>query len=866
MRIIKPRQLSLSFRTIEIQRRFGLCVTGYLHVPFAQAEGGSLWGEQSMWNFFATQGLMLLDEGVAKTTAEYLVHGRAFAPPHSPGRCAVRARVGDREKTLLVFGERFWNGSTATDPLPFDDGMPITWDRAYGGPDFPANPIGKGRVADQGMLPLPNIELPDHPIVRPGQAVPPAGFGPINDVLHPQRAQYRGTYDDDYLKQHAPGFAPDIDWKHFNLAPADQWFDAPLQGDETFAFDHLHSEKPRLEGRLPGLKVRSFIELLRDGEKSGLREVPLRLTTAWFFPNDERCILVFHGLTPIATDDASDVGLLMGAIERIGEEKPDEHYAKAVADRDDPRFGGIRSLRDGDLLPDKLDLADPEQITAESAFKLEGFQAQAQRRRAEVDMSVARSKASAMGLDPDKLGMKLPPQATPPSGDKLADFLEAQMQESERQQIKGLEDALDHLIRAMRFAKQNNLNLAELQHRGPPAFSAKAKFAELESRQLLPPTPEAQQKLRGQLAQMEGAERLGYLQGAHMQPAARPMPPEKAAPLKEEMRRARELGLRFFGGLDFTGADFSGLDLSGFDFSGAMLESANLAGANLAGANFSGAVLARVDFTGANAIGASFIAANLGRAKLAQAAFDNADLTGATLSYCDFAQTRFPGAKLAGATLLETTFGPANWQGVSAPGINLLKRDLKGLDLSDADLSGTVFVECDLSGCELRRANLSGANFVQCKLEGTILIGAQAANVVFAKETTLRGADFAGADLSHANLGGIDASGARLHQAKLDGANLSGTTLDNIDGTLASAKGALVRRATLRDAKLGGIDFMDAILQHADLRGADLRRSNLFGADLSRIRLDANVQLDGSLLERARTYPRLSAAEQEATP
>lgn len=866
MRIIKPRQLSLSFRTIEIQRRFGMCVTGYLHVPFAQAEGGSLWGEQSMWNFFGTQGLLLLDEGVAKTTAEYLVHGRAFAPPHSPGRCAVRARVGSRQKTLLVFGERFWNGKTATDPLPFDDGMPITWDRAYGGPDFPANPIGKGRVADQGMLPLPNIELPDHPIVRPGQAVPPAGFGPLNDVQHPQRAQYRGTYDDNYLKQHAPGFAPDIDWKHFNLATSDQWFEAPLQGDESFSFEHLHREKPLLEGRLPGFKVRSFIEVVRDREKPGLREVPLRLTTAWFFPNDERCILVFHGLTPISTDDASDVELLMGAVERIGEEKPDEHYAKAVADRADPRFGGVRSLRDGDLLPENLDIADPGQIVAESAFKLEGFQAQAQRRRAEVDMSVARSKASAMGLDPDKLGMKLPPPQPPPTIDQLADVLEAQMLEAERQQIKGLEEGLDHLIRAMTFAKQNNINLAELQHRGPPAFSAKAKFTELEQRNLLPATPEGQLKLRGQLAQMEGAERLGYLKSAHMQPAARPLPPEKAVPLKEEMRRTRELGLGFFAGLDFTGADFSGLDLSGFDFTGAMLESADLSGANLVGANFSGAVLARVDFTGANAAGANFSAANLGRAKLAGASFDGANLTGATLSYCDFTNSHFPNANLSGALLLETRFGPANWQGATVSGVNFLKLDMKGLDLSDADASGSVFVECDLSGCELRRAKLAGANFVQCKLDGAILMGAQAAGVVFAKETSLCGADFAGADLTGANLGGLDVTGARLHQTVLDGANLSGTNLSKVDATLASAKGALVRRATLREAKLGGINLMDAILQHADLRGADLRRSNLFGADLSRVRLDGDVRLDESLLERARTYPRLTPAEQEAAP
>ena len=867
MHIIKPRQLSLFHRPIELQRRFGLCVTGYLHVPFSQAERGSLWGEQSLWNFFGTQGLPLLDEGIAKTTAEYLVHGRAFAPKHSPDRCAVRARVAGREKTLLVFGNRWWDGNRPTPPVPFDEeGLSITWENAYGGPDFPANLVGKGRTEDRGTFPLPNIELPEKPITRPGEAVPPAGFGPINDVLHPQRVQYRGTYDGNYLKEHAPGFAPDVDWRHFNLAPADQWFDAPLRGDEEFAFDHLHREKPHIAGRLPGLRVRCFMERMVNGEKTGLREVPLRLTTAWFFPNDERCILLFQGLTQISTDDASDVELLMGAVERIDATKPDEHYAKVLDDRADPRFGGIRSLRDGDLLPEGLDLDDPDQIEAESAFKIEGFQAQAQRRRAEIDMAAAQASAQEMGLDPEKMEMQLPPREIPPTGDKLADYLEAKMLEAERQQIKGLEDALDQMIRAMDLSREHNINLAEIQHRGPPAFSAQAKFEELSRNGMAPAEPQEQQKLREQLAQMEGAERLGYLQGAHMQPAARPLSPEQAASLKEEMRRAGEMGLKFFPGIDFTGADFSGLDLSGFDFSGAMLESANLSGANLSGANFSAAVLARVDFTGANANGAIFTSANLGRAKLAHASFDGANLTGTTLSHCNFADTHFPNANFAGAMLLETTFGPANWQGAMVSGVNFLKLDLKGLDLSDADASGTVFVECDLSGCELRRAKLANASFVQCKLDGAFLLGAQAKGAIFAKETSLTGTDFAGADLTGVNLGGLDATGARLHQAVLDGANLSGTNLSHADATLASAKGALVRRANFREAKLGGINFMDAILQHADLRGADLRRSNLFGADLSRVRLDGDVLLDESLLDRARTYPRLTPAEQEAAP
>ena len=79
---------------------------------------------------------------------------------------------------------------------------------------------------------------------------------------------------------------------------------------------------------------------------------------------------------------------------------------------------------------------------------------------------------------------------------------------------------------------------------------------------------------------------------------------------------------------------------------------------------------------------------------------------------------------------------------------------------------------------------------------------------------------------------------------------------------MASAKGAMFRRTDLRGALLAGMNLQDAVLQHADLRRADLRRSNLFGADLSRVQLDGDVKLEGALLKRARTWPRLTPPQQ----
>jgi hypothetical protein len=324
---------------------------------------------------------------VAKLTPEFLVHGHAFYPKdpaHAiPNACAVRARLGTQQKTLLVFGDRYWDGKKASPPKPFVS-MPLGWQAAYGGPDFAANTVGRGRQAQEGVTWLPNCELPKDRLLRPDQTITPAGFGAF-DVMHPQRAQHRGTYDADYLKLHSPGFAPDTDWRYFNLAPSDQWMPAALIGTETFAFENMHPDKPLVEGRLPGMLARVFAGYQMPHGEPKIREVPLRLTTVWFFPHALRCIAIFQGLAETDTDDGSDVVSLMGAIERNGEKKSDAHYLDAAAKRADPKMGAIYAIIDSDLLPDGASTSDPDVETAKAPFAMEGLQGDAQYRRAEMD-------------------------------------------------------------------------------------------------------------------------------------------------------------------------------------------------------------------------------------------------------------------------------------------------------------------------------------------------------------------------------------------------------------------------------------------------------------------------------------------------
>lgn len=874
MELVKPAQLGLSFRCIEYRKRFGLSVSGYLHVPFAQGDKGTLWGEQSLWSFLTSEmALPLIDEGVAKLTPEFLVHGRVCPPPQQPGACAVRVRLGAVEKTLLAFGDRYWDGERASVPAEIGQ-LALDWRHAYGGADFALNPEGRGRQKKDGVHWLPNFELPADRLRRPDQAIIPAGFGPL-EVMHPQRAAHRGTYDADYLKMHSPGFAPDMDWKHFNMAPADQWFSEPLRGDEPFSLDHLHPTQANIGGALPGLRVRVFAEYGsgpadESAPEGVLREVPMRLTTVWFFPHAERLVLVFHGLAEVDEDDASDVRTLLGGAERLGEPRSDAHYVDVLRRRRDPEDGMVESLNDHDLLPAEIDIADPSSEAVREGLRVEGLVAQAQLRKAQAETLRVRQLLVSQGKDPDAMGVKIPEREEPPPPAQLSAYLKAKRAEMVERQWDQVEEMLTHVERMQAMLVKGEITpqqLDDLQHRGPPAFRAQAELSRLS----------AQMAARGQafdapalapgFAQKEAVERQNYLQSAHLQPPAHPLAGAAAAQSRDDMAWMLEHGLRSFPGMDFTGADLSGLDLRGADFSGAWLESANLCKSNVSGANFTAAVLAHADLRELIAIGANFTASNLGRARLEKAVFDDAQFTGSILSHSDFARTQFRQARISGVQWFESLWGQADWSGVQAPDALFHKFDMKGMVLAQADLSGSTFIECDLSGVDLRAAVLERVTFMTCKLDGAQLAGAQLKGAVFTTKSSAQAADLSHANLAAANLGDSDLSRANLTQAVLDGAaGMPGLRLEGCDARLMSAKGALLRKASLRHARLAGADFKDAVLQHADLRGADLRACSLFGADLSRVRLDGDVKLEGALFKRARTWPRLSAEQQAAIP
>jgi len=176
---------------------------------------------------------------------DVLLTGFAHAPSAGPVlETSVRLGVqrGSHEllnKSLRVLGDRKASSDGQLGaPEPFTQ-MPLAYEHALRGD---SNPMGVRRG--------PNIIDDAHPDQ-------PAGFGPISPFAAARKkllssAERRG------LKEPIPELSPGFCWDYYQTAPADQQIPF-LQGDETIVLEHLDSELPRIETKLPGATAEAFV-------------------------------------------------------------------------------------------------------------------------------------------------------------------------------------------------------------------------------------------------------------------------------------------------------------------------------------------------------------------------------------------------------------------------------------------------------------------------------------------------------------------------------------------------------------------------------------------------------------------------------
>jgi uncharacterized protein YjbI with pentapeptide repeats len=830
----------------------------------------ALLAETSLWKFLAEElpPDQAIDAGIPKTRAEFLITGHAYAPAGSMVS-GVRAsiRLGNRSKSLNIFGDRYLYGDRATEPIPFDR-LPLDWAHAFGGPGFAENPLGKGRrpevdVAGEHRLPLPNIV---DPALGGGALRRAAGFGPI-DQSWPARARFAGTYDDRWLKEDFPGFARDIDWRFFNLAPEDQHFPDVLAGDEDYAIESMHPEQSLIEGRLPGIAPRVF--LVRNDSES-FEEVPITLTTVWFFPHRLRMVLIYHGQAMLTEEDGADIARIVIGADRLGEARDAGHFKTVMEKRLDKERGVLFALRDSDLVPRELIVPDPALETDWAMTAGQGLQQKHARRHLEREIAKSRAYIASLGLDPDKHGPTPPPPEEPlPALEDLPEFAERMLAEAERMTVEQERRQEERDKELEKLLEGSGVSFAQIKAEreakptGPPSFTAAGKRRELEElagncRAMgidaahideIVADPETARLWQD----AEEKLREGYRLSAHFQD---PAPRIDAARSDELRHRLATVSPESWAMADLTGADLSRLDLSGFNLEGVWLDSANLRGSTLRNARLKNAVLAHAVLDGANLDGADLIGANLGKASLKAASLVGAVLRDAVLAGADLENAILHRADLRRADLSEARFVGVDLTGARAGGVILNKILISGLVAPGVALDQAILLEVDLSGADLSRASCSGTAFLKVVARGANWTDADLSKSCFVEGCDLEGVLLVRANLTAANLRGSKLAGADLSYACLDDADLSACDLAGAIMERTSARRTRLVAASLVRAVLSRVNFMNAGLARADFRGAALTDVNLYEADAARIRVDRDTRTERMAMTRMRYLPR----------
>jgi len=169
----------------------------------------------------------------------------------------------------------------------------------------------------------------------------------------------------------------------------------------------------------------------------------------------------------------------------------------------------------------------------------------------------------------------------------------------------------------------------------------------------------------------------------------------------------------------------------------------------------------------------------------------------------------------------------------------ILRTDIPGIDLRDANLAGADFRGISLNNADLRDACLEGANFegaclVGCDLRGALLDGANF------KKADLEGARLELPDLLDTTLKRADryssprTKNTSLRKANFAGANLQSITAEKILAEMSNFAGANFRNADLTSANFRGANLNGANCVESNLQGAILDHATLVKTDLSR--------------------------------
>lgn len=245
------------------------------------------------------------DTHIGKPATDIVMLGHACTPGQKEvHQLDVTLSVGKVSKTVRVWGDRQWKEGSITAPTVFKT-MAMVYEKAYGGIHVVngqigsaemRNPVGRGfagtrKPEEMNGVPLPNLEDPAHLIRAHTDSPYPACFGFCAPNWQP-RAQWAGTYDEDWKRMRAPFLPKDFDKRFFNMAHADLVYPGFLQGGEPVQITNMHPGGT-IQFDVPQVKLVTRIALTNKEEQP-----PFNLETVILEPNPMTVSMVWRAALP----------------------------------------------------------------------------------------------------------------------------------------------------------------------------------------------------------------------------------------------------------------------------------------------------------------------------------------------------------------------------------------------------------------------------------------------------------------------------------------------------------------------------------------------------------------------------------------
>lgn len=265
------------------------------------------WGDSFHGDPSASSVRHATDTSPTKPGTDVALLGYAYAPRGQSTQVDVTLSIGRLQKTVRVFGDRFWlrslGFSRMSSPKPFER-MSLLYERAFGGADpspnpekrecEPRNPVGVGfhrtRPSGDDDQPLPNLEDPSQLLTAPTQRPAPAGFGFVAPSWQPRLA-LAGTYDATWQRERCPLLPADFDDRFFCCAHPDLTDWSHLRGGEAVRV--VNASPSELRFAVPAIRFEVTASL--RGQTHGF--VPL-LDTIVIEPEQRRVVCTWRATFP----------------------------------------------------------------------------------------------------------------------------------------------------------------------------------------------------------------------------------------------------------------------------------------------------------------------------------------------------------------------------------------------------------------------------------------------------------------------------------------------------------------------------------------------------------------------------------------